>query len=159
MILIKTLLLLLSATTVAVNGQWFFGMVADMDGVQVVKGSGVHTSHFTVGILYPNYTIEFPSTITDIHASYAYRNRGFELSELIKFDGHTLMFDDKTGIVHTFDYNAKRVGVWNILGSPNNSPLPFKSEWACLYGAGNTTMLVGSVGHAYVDDNNKVSTI
>lgn len=46
--------------------------------------------------------------------SYALKDRGMELSELVVFDGRLLTFDDRTGIVYEI-VNEQKMVPWVLL--------------------------------------------
>ncbi|CAJ0590935.1 unnamed protein product [Cylicocyclus nassatus] len=92
---------------------------------------------------------------SDVHIKslYSYNGRGMEMSDLVKFDGHILAPDDKTGIIFAIE-NDKAVP-WVILSSgPGNSTKGMKIEWLTLK---NSTLYAG--GQALDEDNMWIKTI
>ncbi|KRT78652.1 hypothetical protein AMK59_7103 [Oryctes borbonicus] len=79
---------------------------------------------------------------TRLTTSYALKDRGMELSELVVFNGKLLTFDDRTGLI--FEIAAEKAVPWILLtdGDGQNNK-GFKSEWATVKG---NQLYVGSMG-------------
>lgn len=77
-----------------------------------------------------------------LESSFSLKDRGMELSELVTFDGRLLSFDDRTGLVYSFE--GDKLVPWVILLDGNgHSSKGFKSEWATVK---NQMLYVGSMG-------------
>uniref|UniRef100_F6K8J6 35.6 kDa salivary apyrase n=1 Tax=Phlebotomus sergenti TaxID=85759 RepID=F6K8J6_9DIPT len=84
----------------------------------------------------------------EIFTKYAYRGRGAELSEFLRFNCKLYSFDDKSGIVFQLKDNADLVP-WVVLANGDgNQKDGFKAEWAT---AKDGKMYVGSTGISWTD--------
>jgi soluble calcium-activated nucleotidase 1 len=82
-----------------------------------------------------------------VASQHSYKGRGMELSELIRFDGRLLSFDDCTGIV--YEIIDDEALPWQILTDGNGRHNKgFKSEWATVKG---NVLFVGSMGKEWTD--------
>lgn len=82
--------------------------------------------------------------------SYALKDRGMELSELVVFDGRLLTFDDRTGIVYEIVNEQKMVPWVLLVDGDGRSEKGFKSEWATVK---NEILYVGSMGKEWTTDS------
>ncbi|CAJ0590934.1 unnamed protein product [Cylicocyclus nassatus] len=91
---------------------------------------------------------------SDVHIQslYSYKGRGMEMSDLVKFNGHILAPDDKTGIIFAIE-NDKAVP-WVILSSGSgNSTQGMKIEWLTLK---DSILYAGGHGLEYRDDDGNI---
>ncbi|XP_064556430.1 apyrase [Drosophila montana] len=126
-------------------------MIADLDtSSKIIKGDGSTTwrSYLKKGYLtYLPKKQEIQISWDDgaptaLESSFALKDRGMELSELVTFNGKLLSFDDRTGLI--YELANDRVIPWLILldGDGHNAK-GFKSEWATVK---QHTLYVGSMG-------------
>eukprot|EP00301_Raphidiophrys_heterophryoidea_P023363 c7276_g1_i2.p1 GENE.c7276_g1_i2~~c7276_g1_i2.p1 ORF type:complete len:419 (-),score=114.48 c7276_g1_i2:109-1251(-) len=93
------------------------------------------------------YTITWENS-EEMFSLHSFKGRGMELSELVRFDGRLLTFDDTTGIVYEVIDN--HVVPWTILvdGDRRHGTKGFKTEWATVKG---NLLFVGSIGKEWTD--------
>ncbi|GAB0100400.1 hypothetical protein DMENIID0001_164340 [Sergentomyia squamirostris] len=135
-----------------------FGIIADLDQDAIIKSeSGTYASILKFGQLqyvkgkYEFYVNALGSSIT---TNYAYRGRGAELSELVKFNNKYYTIDDKTGIVFELD-NYGYLIPWAILSNGNGKQEDgFKAEWATVK---DDSLYVGSTSIVFNDPKKGVN--
>ncbi|EDW59838.1 apyrase [Drosophila virilis] len=126
-------------------------MIADLDtSSKIVKGDGSTTwrSYLKKGYLtYLAKKQEIQISWDDgaptaLESSFALKDRGMELSELVTFNGKLLSFDDRTGLIYELA-NDKVIPWLILLDGDGHSTKGFKSEWATVK---QHTLYVGSMG-------------
>lgn len=87
--------------------RYFSGIVADLDTEsKSIKEANIWFSYFKKGYLSYSPTQNTVVVTWDnkepikLTSSYALKDRGMELSELVVFNGRLLSFDDRTGIIY-----------------------------------------------------------
>ncbi|XP_030373584.1 apyrase [Scaptodrosophila lebanonensis] len=143
----------LTAPIVARSGliSYRIGMIADLDTKsRVVKGDNQVTwqSFLKKGYLTHTVSSNEMKIVWDtgapvaLESSFALKDRGMELSELVTFNGKLLSFDDRTGLV--YEIEGDKVVPWIILlDGDGHKTKGFKSEWATVK---DQTLYVGSMG-------------
>jgi soluble calcium-activated nucleotidase 1 len=100
------------------------------------------TRHAATG----NYSVQWESEVklTSLHS---FKGRGMELSELIRYDGRLLAFDDTTGLV--YQIRDGKVVPWQVLADGDGTQTKgFKTEWATIKG---NLLYVGSSGKEWTN--------
>lgn len=139
------------------------GIVADLD----TKSKSVNDKHKWLSYLrrgWLSYSVSTGAvTVTwdqgaplPLSTTYASKDRGMELSDLVVFDGRLLSFDDRTGMV--FHINSTHGGStpWLLLMDGNGQTSKgFKSEWATVK---DQLLYVGSMGKEWTTPAGQFST-
>ncbi|XP_055329360.1 soluble calcium-activated nucleotidase 1-like [Paramacrobiotus metropolitanus] len=125
---------------VKLEGGWIkyrIALVADMDLKAKVEGKEEWMSYLKYGDIlwnpeFKEIKVEWerePAGLIKLVSSWAYGNRGMEMSELVVFNGRLYGVDDRTGVVYEIEGNLAIP--WVILTDGNGRATKgFKSEWA-----------------------------
>uniref|UniRef100_A0A1L8DXM0 Apyrase n=1 Tax=Nyssomyia neivai TaxID=330878 RepID=A0A1L8DXM0_9DIPT len=126
------------------------GIIADLDTESKSKGEkNVWRSFLKKGYLKYHPTKETivvswdKGDDTELTSSYALKDRGMELSELVTFNGKLLSFDDRTGLIYEI-INGRVAQPWLLLmDGDGHTTKGFKAEWATVK---DHVLYVGSMG-------------
>lgn len=141
------------------------GIVADLD----TKSKSASDKHKWISYLRRGWLTHSPSTnsitITwdqgaslPLTTTYASKDRGMELSDLVVFNGKLLSFDDRTGMVFHINQtqNTATATPWVLLMDGNGyTSKGFKSEWATVK---DQLLYVGSMGKEWTTPSGQFST-
>lgn len=141
-----------------------FASVADLDAASSSSRNGTQewVTYVLKGKLKYNklekiYSIERNKDHEIAHGSFAFDDRGMELSELITYDNRILAVDDKSGILYeqTGEIFTPRLLLPNGDGTPVHTGRGFKGEWMAVK---DEILYVGSVGKPHIKNGQVVHT-
>ncbi|KAJ3426599.1 soluble calcium-activated nucleotidase [Anaeramoeba flamelloides] len=140
-----------------VRDKYTIGIISDLDKKsKLVTEKHTWISYFNQGTLTRNpddtYSLVWEKE-TPLRGHIAESDRGMELSELIKWNGMLLAFDDRSGI--GYEIKEKSVVPKYILTTGDgNQPKGFKCEWATIK---DDVLYVGSIGKEFTDNGKIVN--